>query len=265
MTDAFTKMAQLAVLKDKEANTVADAILHHWIFVFGIPRATVQDQGLEFQARVWKDICQKLEITHISTSGYHPQTNSQAEVFNRSMGAYLRKMVDQANRAKTEWELFIGPLQLAYNTAVHKATGKTPFAVLLGYNPRTPLWPEGELVLQEEEAPADEHEAIANLRRAQLITRAEAADNNVKFREDYETSHNRKFRAKDVRPLRVGDTVWVSNDRASLGPNPKLRPLWEEGTIEGIISDSVVRVSRPGRKRKKLSNVNIERIRPRRV
>ena len=37
ITDAFTKLVQLSIIPDKEATTVATAILHGWIYTYGVP------------------------------------------------------------------------------------------------------------------------------------------------------------------------------------------------------------------------------------
>ena len=48
ITDAFTKVGILVPLPNKEANTVAVALLHHWIYRFSIPKQIHSDQGKEF-------------------------------------------------------------------------------------------------------------------------------------------------------------------------------------------------------------------------
>ncbi len=48
LTDAFTKYVELVMIPNKEAFTVATAILNRWICRFGLPLEIVTDQGKEF-------------------------------------------------------------------------------------------------------------------------------------------------------------------------------------------------------------------------
>jgi len=48
LTDAFTKYVELVRIHNKEAFTVATAILNCWICCFGLPLELVTDQGKEF-------------------------------------------------------------------------------------------------------------------------------------------------------------------------------------------------------------------------
>jgi transposase InsO family protein len=146
MTDAFTKIVRLAIIPDKTAETVAKIIMNDWIFVYGVPKCIMTDQGLEFCNKLQTQLWEELKVEHKTTTPYHPQCNSQAEVFNKTMGQYLCTSLVEAEKTNVEWELYIGPLSFAHNTAVHKATRQTPFYTMFGHNPRSPLWPEFEVL-----------------------------------------------------------------------------------------------------------------------
>jgi hypothetical protein len=263
MTCAFSKLVALAVLPDKSADTVAQAILHRWIFSFGVPRVLLSDQGLEFNNKVLASVCSSLEISYLTTSGYRPQTNGQAEVFNRSMASYLARMLTQAHRSSLDWETLIGPLQLSYNTATHKATRHSPFSILLGYNPRVPLWPEGEAVFQSD-TPVEEQEAIANLRRTQLLTRADAFHHNQDARASYQAAHDASVDPSTAPSFQTGDLVWVRIQQTN-EPNRKLAPKWEEGTISRVLAEDVYEVIRERRSRRRVAAVNVHHLRRREV
>ena len=47
LTDVFTKYVELVTIPNKEAFTVATAILNRWIFYFGLPLELVTDKGKE--------------------------------------------------------------------------------------------------------------------------------------------------------------------------------------------------------------------------
>ena len=84
MTDAFTKIVKLKTLTDKTAKEVAKAVVQEWIYVYGVPQIIVTDQGSEFCNDTLREIMDDLKIEHRTTTPYHPQSNSQAEVFNKT-------------------------------------------------------------------------------------------------------------------------------------------------------------------------------------
>ena len=61
---------------------MASAILKRWLCRFGVPLEIITDQGKEFCAKLAKDLFQLLQITHSTTTAYHPLCNSQVEVAN---------------------------------------------------------------------------------------------------------------------------------------------------------------------------------------
>ena len=261
MTDAFSKLVALAVIPNKEAETVASAIMDKWIFTFGVPKCLLTDRGLEFNNKVLNALCDQLNISHLSTSGYHPQCNGQAEVFNKSMANYLRKLLDQTHRSTLEWEELVGYLQLSYNTAVHSATKKTPFAIVFGYDPRTSVWPEGIDVFAKDEDNKSMQDHIADHRHQRETTRREATANNQDYQDQYRRQHDKHVDLRAIRHFQPGDLVWISVATPSTA-NRKLDTLREPGTIIRRLSDTVYEVAREIR-RKRIAHVNVDRLSPR--
>ncbi|KAL4283124.1 hypothetical protein GQ457_16G018780 [Hibiscus cannabinus] len=66
----------------------------------------------------------------------HPQTDGQTEVVNRGLSTLLRVVIKK--NIKT-WEDCLPHVEFAYNHDVHSATNMSPFEVVYGYNPTTPL------------------------------------------------------------------------------------------------------------------------------
>ena len=60
---------------------------------------------------------------HFSTS-YHPQTNGQMEVENRSLITLLKGMVSKSLR---DWDVKLAHAEFAYNRASSYATSHCPF------------------------------------------------------------------------------------------------------------------------------------------
>ena len=109
-------------------------------YTFGVPRQIHSDQGLEFCNQLMTVICDKLNINRTTTTPYHPQCNATAERFNRTMGQYLRKAIHDSESSSLDWELYLGPLMLSYNSGVSKSTRMSPFYATFGFDSRLPLW-----------------------------------------------------------------------------------------------------------------------------
>ena len=70
------------------------------------------------------------------SKAYHPQTDGQTEVTNRTLSTLLRVLI---KRNIKEWEACLPIAEYAYNRARHSTTGKSPFEIVYGFNPLSPL------------------------------------------------------------------------------------------------------------------------------
>ena len=137
ITDAWTKFMEIVPLKDKSAETIAQAFLHKWISVFSVPKQIVTDNGTEFANQIMQALEKKFNFKHNLTAPYHSQSNSPAESFNRSIIKYLKAMLDNDT---LDWVDRLDWLKLAYNTTVHKTTLTTPFALTFAFSPKLPYF-----------------------------------------------------------------------------------------------------------------------------
>ncbi len=48
------------------------------------------DRGRQFPSALWEGLCQNLQINHISTTAYHPQSNGLVERTHRQIKDALR-------------------------------------------------------------------------------------------------------------------------------------------------------------------------------
>uniref|UniRef100_A0A8D0CUG7 Gypsy retrotransposon integrase-like protein 1 n=1 Tax=Sander lucioperca TaxID=283035 RepID=A0A8D0CUG7_SANLU len=89
--DRFSKFAHfLALPKLPTARETADILVKYVFRSHGLPTDIVSDRGPQFISQVWKAFCKALGITSSLSSGYHPQTNGQAERANQEMETALR-------------------------------------------------------------------------------------------------------------------------------------------------------------------------------
>ena len=66
----------------------------------------------------------------------HPQTDGQTEVTNRTLGTLLRALIKTNSKA---WDLLLPHAEFAYNMAPSRTTGLSPFKVVYGVEPLSPI------------------------------------------------------------------------------------------------------------------------------
>ncbi|KAK3571419.1 hypothetical protein QTP86_012060 [Hemibagrus guttatus] len=91
----------LTDLPDSGGHTAtAEALFLHVFRNFGLPEDIVSDRGPQFTSRVWGSLCARLGIGVSLSSGYHPQSNGQAERLNQEIGRFLRSY---CSREQHQW------------------------------------------------------------------------------------------------------------------------------------------------------------------
>ena len=84
---------------------MAKAFFEYWVCLHGVPTTIVSDPGKEFLNETIKKLGEMLGVDHSPTSSYHPQSNAQAETYNKTMICYLSSMLD--NSETLDWELLL--------------------------------------------------------------------------------------------------------------------------------------------------------------
>ena len=122
--------------KIDDASHVANLFYREILHRHGLPKTIVSDRDIKFLSYIWKTLCAKLGIKLLFSMVYHPQTNGQTEVTNRTLSALLRVLIKKNIK---EWEECLPITEFAYNRARHSTTGKSPFEAVYGFNPLSPL------------------------------------------------------------------------------------------------------------------------------
>ena len=215
LTDAFSKYVELVALENKEAATVARAFFETWVTRYSTPHTIVTDNGKEFSNKLMKELCSILKIYHKTTSPYHPECNAQAEVFNRSMRQYLQTVMAAPY---LDWEQYLPALRMSYNTSVSKATLKTPFSLLFGFEANMPYF-DFEMALSY-------NEDLPEYMNALELARNEVKDRGLIYKTKYSLQYDRKHKVQEPK-LEVGELIFVDKVPDQKLKNPKLHPRFE--------------------------------------
>lgn len=116
-------------IPNKEANTIARAIVENVILNYGPVKSIRTDLGTEYKNSVVKELCELLQIEHHFSTPFHHETLGSIERSHRSMNEYLRSYLTDEN-----WEIYIRYFAFCYNISYTAANGHTytPFELVYG-------------------------------------------------------------------------------------------------------------------------------------
>lgn len=121
---------------DQEAAlTMAEPLFDKWVCHYGVPVKIITNKGEEFCNKLQDELWQLIGTSHLTTTTYLPQCNSQAEVFNKTIAKYLSSFV---NSSPFDWEDLLALLVISYNTSFHRSVLNTPHFLTFGMKARQP-------------------------------------------------------------------------------------------------------------------------------
>jgi len=97
-----------------------------------MPKSIISDRDPLFLSKFWQALSKAYGTQLRMSTAYHPKTDGQSEVLNRTLEQYLR---DFCHQQTTQWSHYIPWAEWCYNTFIHSATGFTPFEIVYGRAP----------------------------------------------------------------------------------------------------------------------------------
>jgi transposase InsO family protein len=257
-TDAFSKWVELVAIPEKSAEVVAEAVFNRWICRFSCPKEVVTDRGREFCSQLSEELWRLLEVDHKKTAAYHPQTNTSAESFNRTLIKILRALMEDPDG---DWETLLPVVMLTYNTRVHSSVKASPFFLTFLRDPALPYFD-----LDERRPLHGESWAANAMERLKEVQRV-AKENMERAQAIGKENHDDKIKG-NLRTFQPGEDVWVKFDPMSFPKirNKKFMRPWLPHRIVRVITPTTysVTATEQGRGYGKTSTVHVNRIKKRR-
>jgi hypothetical protein len=205
VVDRLSKMAHFVPAREEDdAQTTADRFTEAIVRLHGVPSSIVSDRDPKFVGHFWKSLHAMLGTKLKMSTSAHPETDGQTERTNRTIEEILRHFV---NSKASNWRECLPLAEFAYNTAIHSSTKRSPFEVVYGYRPKSPV----DFLTIDASVPAaeyqvDQHATIIKEVRAALLKAQERMKN-------YADKHRREH--EEFKP---GDLVLLSTKNLKL-PN----------------------------------------------
>ena len=238
VVDRFSKMAHfIPCNKTNDASHVANLFFREIMRLHGVPRTIVSDRDVKFLSHFWRTLWSKIGTKLLFSTTCHPQTDGQTEVVNRVLSMLLRTIIKKNLRT---WEDCLSHVEFAYNRAIHSATKMSPFEVVYGFNPLTPLdllpLPTEQMVNKDGRNKA---EFVKKLHQ-------QVRENIEKRTKQYEQHANKGRKRVTFEP---GDWVWLHmrKERFPAQRKSKLMPRGD-GPFQVInrVNDNAYKLDLPG-------------------
>jgi hypothetical protein len=148
--------------------------------------------------------CKVTGVKHAPSTAYHPRTDRQSERSNQWLETAIRFITDQKQK---NWAPYLPIAQFVHNNWPSDTTRKSPFFLLMGFNPRTD-WIHTTSPIPK-----------VTLRLEQLKeARIQACDAMIKAQQSW-------VKHRDTPKYKEGDLVWLEGKNLSINqPTAKLAP-----------------------------------------
>ena len=120
--------------KNIDVAGIAKLFFLHVFHYYSLHDKCISDQGPQFASAFARELTCLLKYDLKLSSAYHPQTNGETERVNQELETYLCIFCDGHPE---KWADLLSMAEFSHNSAIHSATNKSPFSLIIGYELRS--------------------------------------------------------------------------------------------------------------------------------
>ena len=204
VTDHDCTKAAIFIPCNEEVNAEQTAALYlqRVVVNFGLPSKIISDRDPRFASKFTRELCKLMGIEQNISTAYHPRTDGQSERTNQWVETFLRFVTSYK---QDDWARWLPMAQFAHNNWPSDTTRKSPFFLLMGYNPRAD-WKSATSPLPQVTLRVDQFKEA----------RAQAQNLMIKAQKSW-------VKHRDTPKYKEGDLVWLEGKNLRTAqPTPKL-------------------------------------------
>jgi hypothetical protein len=119
--------------EDITAEETTALYIKHMFAHFGLPTKVISDRDPWFMSKFMQAACKVTGVKHAPSTAYHPWTDGQSEHSNQWLETAIHFITDEKQK---NWAPYLPIAQFMHNNWPSDTTRKSPFFLLMGFNPR---------------------------------------------------------------------------------------------------------------------------------
>jgi transposase InsO family protein len=192
----FSKWIEAKPLATITPVTVQKFFWQNIVCCLEVPKAITVDNGTQFDAEAFKELCEQIGTKIHFASVRHPESNGLVERANDIIMTGIMKLIFNQPRGKWPDELI--NVVWSHNTTISRSTGCTPFKILFGDEAITPE--EAKAGSIRTAASAEDEADYSVAKDAIEGIRLQAMENINKYQAETIKWRDRKVRLKNIKP-----------------------------------------------------------------
>jgi hypothetical protein len=190
--------------EDITAEETAALYIKHVLAHFGLPTKVISDRDPRFMSKFMQAACKATGVKHAPSTAYHPRTDGQSERSNQWLETAIRFITDQKQK---NWAPYLPIAQFAHNNWPSDTTRKSPFFLLMGFNPR-----------------ADWVHTTSPIPRV-MLRLEQIKEARIQAQEEMMKAQQSWVKHRDTPKYKEGDLVWLEGKNLRINqPTAKLAP-----------------------------------------